>query len=110
MLERGVRVALGTDSRASNPDLSMLGEMRAVAERHTDVSASTLLELATQAGARALGLDGQMGTLEPGKLANIAIVQLAGGAADPSASLLHPDTRVVRTYVRGQEILTAGSS
>jgi cytosine/adenosine deaminase-related metal-dependent hydrolase len=105
MLRLGVRVALGTDSRASNPDLSMLGEMRAVAERHTDVSASTVLELATLAGARALGLEAEMGTLEPGKLANLAMIQLgASAASDPNAALMHHASHVVQTYVRGRSV------
>jgi cytosine/adenosine deaminase-related metal-dependent hydrolase len=103
MLRLGVRVALGTDSRASNPDLSMLAEMRFVVERHAEVSPAIALELATLAGARALGLEAQMGTLEPGKLANLAIIQLGENASrDPHTGLFHPGSHVVQAYVRGR--------
>ncbi len=55
MLAREVNVALGTDSRASNPDLSLLAEMRFCAASHSDVPAAAILEMATIRGARALG-------------------------------------------------------
>ena len=111
MLELGVHMALGTDSRASNPDLSLLAEMKFVAHNHRNVPAATVLELGTLAGARALGIEEQTGTLEPGKLANLAVIQLEGGdGPDPHALLLAPEARVVRTFLRGKEIPTAGSS
>ncbi|MFQ3651060.1 MAG: amidohydrolase family protein [Gemmataceae bacterium] len=51
MLERGVRVVLGTDSLASNPDLDMLAEVRYIYEHHTDIPIEQLLRLATDAEA-----------------------------------------------------------
>ncbi len=51
MLNLGVAVALGTDSRASNPDLSLLAEMQFVAQHHPQVPAAKVLELGTRAGA-----------------------------------------------------------
>jgi cytosine/adenosine deaminase-related metal-dependent hydrolase len=105
MLRMGVSVALGTDSRASNPDLSMLAEMQFVASHHPDVSPQTALELATLGGAKALGLDDEIGTLEPGKLANLAVIEPDGADRhDPYAMLLAPGARVVTTFLRGKAI------
>ena len=88
MLAAGVNVALGTDSRASSPDLNLLEEMRAVARRHPAVSAERILEMGTLSGARALGLDRELGTLEPGKLARFAVIELPEAAADDPYGLL----------------------
>ena len=82
---RGVNVCIGTDSLASNPDLDVLAEVRELHRRHPDVPAETLLEMATINGARALGSDGECGTLEPGKSADFVV--LPGAGADPYASL-----------------------
>jgi 5-methylthioadenosine/S-adenosylhomocysteine deaminase len=79
----GVRVGLGTDSPASTPSFDMFAEMRAAietararAQRPDALSAREALELATLGGARALGLDGELGSLVPGKKADIAIICL----------------------------------
>ncbi len=109
MLARGVNVALGTDSRASNPDLSLLAEMRFCARTHADVSGAKLLELATLAGARALEIDGQTGTLTAGKLANLAVVALPErDAADPHELLFDSELPVVATWFRGRRIDAPG--
>lgn len=76
MLRAGVAMALGTDSRASNPDLDLLAEMRFVREHHPRIAAEKVLALGTIDGARALGLASQCGSLTPGKRANLAILQL----------------------------------
>jgi cytosine/adenosine deaminase-related metal-dependent hydrolase len=103
MLSRGATVALGTDSRGSNPDLSLWEEMRFVAARHPRVSPADVLSLGTRAGAGALGVDNQVGTIEPGKLANLAVIELgAGSPADPHALLFDAGGRVVQTWLRGQ--------
>ena len=89
LLAAGAIVALGTDSRASSPDLSLLAEMRHVAREFPAMSRATILELGTLGGARALGLDSQIGTLEPGKWANLAAIALPeDAAADPHELLL----------------------
>ncbi len=103
-LQHGVRVALGTDSRASSPDLDLWSEMRFVAEQHPDVSLKTVLQLGTSAGARALGLGSQVGTLEAGKTANLAIIALDSNGADPYERLLLGESRVVGAYLRGKSI------
>ena len=88
LLEAGVAVALGTDSRASAPDLSVLAEMRLVARRYPGLSGGEVLELGTLAGARALGVQSELGSIEQGKQARLAIVGLPDRrAADPHALL-----------------------
>ncbi|MCG8585012.1 MAG: amidohydrolase family protein, partial [Pirellulales bacterium] len=89
MLAAGVRVALGTDSRASNPDLSVLEEMRFVARMHPDVSPQDIVEMGTLNGATALGYS-DMGSLARGNLASLAIVPLRDDSNDdPLSELLH---------------------
>lgn len=83
LLAAGALVALGTDSRASSPDLSLWADMREAGRRHPMVARQDLLRMATLNGARALGLDDTLGTLEPGKAARLAIVPLPAAAGDP---------------------------
>jgi cytosine/adenosine deaminase-related metal-dependent hydrolase len=105
LLSAGVHVTLGTDSRASNPDLSLWGEMRHVSAHHLAVRPAQILELGTLCGARALGLAAQLGTLETGKLANLAIVPIAEHAArDPHELLLDSSCGPTQTYWRGQRV------
>jgi len=89
MLSLGVRVALGTDSRASAPDLDMLAEVRHVVAHHPAISPRTALELATVEAARAVGMDDAFGTLTPGKQAAMATIPLPQPEApDPYELLL----------------------
>lgn len=103
LLSAGATVAIGTDSRASNPDLSLLNELRALHRLHPQLAPATILELGTLAGARALGLADDHGSLTPGKLANLVIVTLSfDEKADPLGGLL-AETRSPRaTIARGQ--------
>ncbi len=68
-LKRGINIAIGTDSRASNPDLDLWQELKTALRRHPDVSPARILHMGTLGGARALGLDRQLGSLDPGKRA-----------------------------------------
>jgi aminodeoxyfutalosine deaminase len=103
LLAAGVSMALGTDSRASNPDLSLFEEMRHVAAHHPDVDPATVLRLGTLGGAAALGLDERLGTIEPGKTASFAVVGLGDDTpTDPYELLFAPEARVVQTWIRGQ--------
>jgi cytosine/adenosine deaminase-related metal-dependent hydrolase len=105
MLAAGVTVALGTDGRASAPDLSVLAEMRFVAERYPAVRGEVVLQLGTIRAAKALGLDREVGSLQRGKLADLAIVALPDrDAADPHELLFHSDRPVVDTWCRGQAV------
>jgi len=102
LLAAGSNVALGTDSRASNPDLSILEEMRFVARRFPEIAPAEVLELGTLRGARALGLENDVGSLVPGKTANLAILALPDREAhDPYELLFDSDRPVTATMVRG---------
>ena len=102
LIARGANVAIGTDSRASSPDLSVWSELQFLRTMHPDVDPRVLLELGTQNGARALGLDDVTGTLSPGQSADIAVIGLPDGPpADPHALLLDARTRVVAAMRAG---------
>jgi cytosine/adenosine deaminase-related metal-dependent hydrolase len=105
---RGVRVALGTDSLASNPDLSVLAEARFVHARYPQTPGDALLRMATLNGAKALGWADEAGSLEPGKSADFAVVGLPDrDAADPHDLLFRSDASVVATWFRGREVANA---
>jgi cytosine/adenosine deaminase-related metal-dependent hydrolase len=104
-LRRGVRVALGTDSLASNPDLSVLGEARFLRTRYADLRGGVLLRLATLSGAEACDWADDVGSLDSGKSADFAVVALPSHhAADPHDLLFDSDLPVVATWFRGQEV------
>lgn len=94
MLDRGVNVALGTDSLASSPDLNMLNEVRAAATKHPNIAAKALLECATRNGAQALGLGNLFGAIRPGtSSADITCVRLPEREGDPYDLLLDRQSR-----------------
>ncbi len=89
MLGRGVRVVVGTDSRASNPDLNLWEELRYVARVHPQVTPAQILRMGTLDAAGALGCHEEVGSLEPGKRADLLILRIDHPrAADPCAALL----------------------
>jgi cytosine/adenosine deaminase-related metal-dependent hydrolase len=80
----GIRVCIATDSPASTPSFDMFDEMRAAiagarAREHRPdaLSAAEALELATLGGARALGWDAELGSITPGKSADLTVLSLA---------------------------------
>ncbi len=84
MLDAGICVGLGTDGTSSNNDLDLFREMDTVAKMHkaftldpTVMPAGLVLELATAGGARALGLEDEIGTLEVGKRADVVVVDFS---------------------------------
>lgn len=83
LLSSGVPVALGTHSLATAPDLDLFAEMAALRSEHPGLSPAAVLRMATLNGARALKLERDLGTLEPGKLAALAVVPLASPEDDP---------------------------
>lgn len=102
-LARGIRVALGTDSLASNPDLDVLAEARFVHEQYLDVPGAALLRMATLSGAESLGWQNETGSLEPGKSADLVILPLPDKAsADPYRLVLESELPVQRVLFRGQ--------
>jgi cytosine/adenosine deaminase-related metal-dependent hydrolase len=78
----GVRVAIGTDSLASVPDLNVFAELATMRTLAPSIPASALLESATRSGARALGFDADFGSIEPGKRARLLAVEIPAGADD----------------------------
>jgi cytosine/adenosine deaminase-related metal-dependent hydrolase len=78
----GLRVAVGTDSLASVPDLNLFSELAELRRLAPAVPAALLLESATLHGARALGWDDEFGSIEPGKRAALVAVTLPGAVAD----------------------------
>jgi 5-methylthioadenosine/S-adenosylhomocysteine deaminase len=90
MLQSGINVGIGTDGAASNNRLDMFAEMRlaallckATAGDATVLPAFAALEMATINAARALGLDGQIGSIEPGKDADLIAVEIDGPGLQP---------------------------
>jgi len=114
--DAGVRVAIATDSPASTPSFDMFDELRAAVmaarareQRPDALPAADALELATIGGARALGLEGEVGSLAPGKRADLTVLSLAGSAfipwEDPVSAIVlggSPD-RIVATLVDGHD-------
>ena len=88
MLACDVRVAIGTDSRATNPDLSVLSELRHMAHHHPAVAPEEILKMGTLYGAEALDLADDFGSLTPGKQANFVVVPLLESEGDPYEILL----------------------
>lgn len=80
--QSGVAVAVGTDSLASVDDLNLFSELKTMRAIAPGVPASKLLQSATLAGARALGLDADLGSLAPGKRAEILAITLPGPVDD----------------------------
>lgn len=108
LVAAGVNVALGTDGAASNNDLDMFSEMRtaallakAVAGDASALPAAAALRMATLNGAKALCLDDEIGSLRPGKAADIAAVRLGDIETQP---LYHPVSQLV--YATGRDKVT----
>jgi cytosine/adenosine deaminase-related metal-dependent hydrolase len=80
--DSGVAVAIGTDSLASVDDLNLFSELKTMRRTAPAVPARKLLESATLVGARALGLDRELGSLTPGKRAEILAIKLPGPVDD----------------------------
>lgn len=95
LLAEGIPVALGTDSLASAPDLDLFAEMAALRETHPQLAPAAVLRMATLNGARALGLADRLGSIEPGKLAELVAVPLASDD-DPLAELCSVPSEVRR--------------
>lgn len=117
----GINVAVGTDGAASNNDLDLLGETRtaallakAVANSATALDAHRALRMATLNGARALGLESEIGSIELGKAADLVAFDLSGLAQqpvyDPVSQLIYATGRdcVKHLWVAGKHLLNNG--
>ncbi len=118
MREAGINVGLGTDGAASNNQLDMLGEMniaailaKAVAQNPAALPDTEALYMATMGGARAIGMDNSIGSLEPGKLADIIAVDISSAAMtpiyEPHSHLVYAanGNRVSHSWVNGRMLL-----
>ena len=107
LMDAGINVALGTDGAASNNDLDLFGELKTAALLAKAVSgdpcalnAHAALRMATINGAKALGWDHEIGSLESGKSADIIAVKMD---SIPQQPLYNPESQLVYTNV-GQRV------
>lgn len=102
-LARGVRIALGTDGLSSNPDLSILDEMRFLHADRPDLSSEAILKMGTLWGAEALGWGDLCGSLVPGKSAEFVVIPLSGpDSSDPHELWLESSADVAETWWQGK--------
>jgi 5-methylthioadenosine/S-adenosylhomocysteine deaminase len=106
LLDKGINVALGTDGAASNNRLNMFGELQTAALlakldqlEPTAVAAWDALEMATLGGARALGLEAHIGSVEPGKRADLIALDLTAPGMLP---LHNPASQLVYATTGGE--------
>ncbi|MEH6635231.1 MAG: TRZ/ATZ family hydrolase [Halioglobus sp.] len=119
LLSKGINVALGTDSAASNNDLNLFGEMQAAAllaklqaQDASALPAAEALAMATINGARAMGLEDSIGSLEVGKQADLIAVDLSGPETQPLYNPLSQlvyacnGSQVSHSWIAGQKVMT----
>ena len=117
----GINVALGTDGCASNNDLDMISEMRTaallakgVAKDASVLPAHQALEMATINGARALGLEAMIGSLEVGKYADMTAIDLdtlnSTPIYNPISQIVYATqaSQVSHVWCSGQQLLKDG--
>ncbi|MBQ0712532.1 MAG: TRZ/ATZ family hydrolase [Porticoccus sp.] len=118
LLDSGINVALGTDGAASNNNLDMFGEMstaalvaKAVSGNAGAVDAHTALQMATINGAKAMGWEDQIGSIEAGKSADLAAITLGTIESEPlynpASQLLYTNagSRVSHLWVNGAALM-----
>lgn len=121
LMQANINVALGTDGAASNNDLDLFAEMqtaamlaKAVSGEPTALPAAEALQMATLNGAKALGLGHEIGSLEPGKWADVIAVDLNNILTQPiyhpMSSLVYAMNRqqVSDVWIHGQHLLKRG--
>jgi 5-methylthioadenosine/S-adenosylhomocysteine deaminase len=122
LLTAGINIALGTDGAASNNSLDLLSEARLASllakianDDARSLPESRALEMATLGGARALGREQAIGSLEPGKLADVVAVDLSAArfqpVYNPMAQLVHTGagSAVSHVWIGGRPILSQGA-
>jgi 5-methylthioadenosine/S-adenosylhomocysteine deaminase len=115
-MKAGIRVGIGTDGAVSNDHIDMFEEMRQTifAQRYKKVSidAETVIKMATIGGASALGLEQKIGTLTPGKQADLCIISLDHRIPqpDPYSTLVYSSSAsdVIFTMVAGEPFYESG--
>jgi len=117
-LKAGVNVALGTDGAASNNNLDMFGEMhtaallaKAVAKDASALSAHEVIAMATINGAKAMGIDNSVGSLEVNKKADMIAIELDPLEQSPLHDIVstivytHNGHRVTHSWVDGKSLM-----
>jgi cytosine/adenosine deaminase-related metal-dependent hydrolase len=114
----GVAVGLGVDGAASNESGRMVDELHqsALAARYaggpTALAARAALEMGTLGGARCVGREEELGSIEVGQLADLAVWRIddlgGAGIADPVCTLVLGAARLERLYVNGREVVSGG--
>lgn len=103
-LRQGILPALGTDSAASNPEVSMWREMQLLAEDHPEIDPYEILRMATAGGAAALGIEAECGTLDPGRSSHFLAVPVASDLQkeqEVCAALVHRGSSTKPQWVSG---------
>ncbi len=121
LLKHGITVGIGTDGCASNNNLDLFQEMDTVAKLHkvhsldpTVMDAPTVVKMATIDGARVLGLENLIGSLEPGKRADIIIIDVRRPHLTPMYNIYShlvyavSGHDVITTVVNGQVLMEDG--
>jgi aminodeoxyfutalosine deaminase len=105
MIERGVRVGMGTDGLWSSPSMNVFEETLFAVKLH-GFDGATGLRLATLEGARSLGIEAETGSLEAGKWADLAVIEVDPGGEDPEREVLEAAAGggVAATVVGGNSI------
>lgn len=102
MLARGINVAIGTDSTASSPNLNLLEDLRLVHRLHPDLTSEELLSFVTTRPAKALGMAGQLGAIEKGLHADLAVFQADG--PDTLMDIIESTPSARQVYIAGEKV------
>jgi 5-methylthioadenosine/S-adenosylhomocysteine deaminase len=118
LLNAGVNVGIGTDGAASNNDLNLFGELKSAtllakinSMDPTALTASEALTLGTLGGAKALGMDKNIGTIEVGKLADLIAVDLHQIEMQPIHDVysqliyVNSGSHVTHSWIQGEQIM-----
>jgi len=103
LLAAGLPVGAGTDSSASNDDLNLMAEVRAIHEAEPDLSADTLVRLATLGGAQAIGVEERFGSLQEGKQADLAVFSIQAAEDTLDAFVRRAGRDTLRAVMSGGE-------
>jgi len=101
MLDRGINVAVGTDSCASSPDLNLVDDLRLLHRLYPNEPVSLLWEMATVRAARAIGAD-DAGAIQPGASADLVAFRCT--SSDPLVEILDKQTLPIATWVAGEKV------
>jgi cytosine/adenosine deaminase-related metal-dependent hydrolase len=112
----GVNLCLGTDSLATvrsdpqrPPVLSLFAEMEEFSNRAPEVSPETVLQMTTRNGAKALGLQGEVGQLSPGARADLIVLPYPGAAGEALEAIVHHQGPVPGSMIGGVWVIRPGS-